>query len=271
MVSGNRTPIDWVLLVLDIAGKLVIPTAAVVIAYASLKNTEESTAQRLAFDAETKKIELRQREDDLFIRKNDSQRAKDNVKAEFFQKNFNLIASKSENSKKQLEVLASAEFSSIEDLQDITAKIALMRMGLPDTAVEAENSQQQKTAMDYKAFGLRYAGQNNFAMAASYFGNATALNPNDAETWNFKAYAEMRIGKHDDAFKSISNAISLNPREPRLMHITALNATKILCSMDNNTGALDYLRSAISAIPSLSAVAANDVELKQKCNFSFDG
>jgi len=70
-----------------------------------------------------KKVEIRQKEADLFYKQSEIQRAKDAAKADFLQKNLALLTSAQPDSMRQAEALIDASFSSPEDVLDVKTKV----------------------------------------------------------------------------------------------------------------------------------------------------
>lgn len=251
---------------LDLLGKLAIPAAGLLLAYL----TWNATGHRDTEQSEQGKAELRQKDSDLFLKQSDLQRAKDNAKADFLQKNLPLLTSGQPGAMRQLDALIDASFSSLEDALDVKAKAKRIHDSAAEPA-EAEHARSTAASSEYyKALGFRYSESGYFAEAQISFGNAVDLAPTDIQAWNALAYAQMRGGDADRAFASISRAIDLKPTDPALVRIIPLNATKILCDQGKREHALAYLNVAIDAISTLKQAAKGDGELANKCNFQFN-
>lgn len=251
----------------DLLAKIAIPVGLAAIAWATYATNTMAVKERMAFDVNSKSTELRQKEDELFLKKSDSVRNRESLKAAFIQTNFALISSSSSDAHRQAETLARAVFSP-DDIQDVLIKIAQIRNsapGEPDTS----NPPSAPSAQTYKDSGMQFVKAGKFDLALQHFETATLLNPSDAEAWNFKAYTEMRVGSADTALNSISTSILLRPTDTTLQHKVVLNATKILCSLGRTEDAVSYLNKSVAVLPSLLAVAKKDGELQQRCNFSY--
>ena len=212
-----------------------------------------------------KKVEIRQKEADLFYKQSEIQRAKDAAKADFLQKNLALLTSAQPDSMRQAEALIDASFSSPEDVLDVKTKARHIHESVTELAPEASRGSSQ-----FKAIGFQYASSGHYAEAALSFGNAVNLDPNDIQAWNALSYAQLRNNELDAAYKSISRAISLKPSEGNLPRLVALNATKILCAQGNDKDALVYLNVAIRSVKQLESAARADGELSHLCGFTFE-
>lgn len=226
--------------------------------------TYSTTVQRDVDQSADKKRELKQKDDDLFYKQSDVQRAKDLAKSEFLQKNLTLLTSAEPGAMRRAEALIDAIFTSADDASDVKAKARRIH----ESAVEPAPATVSETSQfDYKAQGFQYANAGLFTEAALSFGNAVSLLPQDIQAWNALAYAQLRRGDTDAAFNSISRAIELKPTETGLARLIALNATKILCAQGNNEHARDYLKRAMDMNPQLPAAAKGDGELQRFCGF----
>lgn len=251
----------------DLLAKIAIPIGLAAIAWATYATNTKAVEDRMAFDVNSKSTELRQKEDELFLRKNESTRNRESAKAAFIQGNFALISSPSANAHRQAESLAHAVFPP-DEIQDVLTKIAQIRNSAP-RAPDTSNPLNAPSSQTYKDSGMQLVKVGKFDMALQHFETATLLNPSDAEAWNFKAYTEMRVGSPDSALKSIGTSILLRPTDAKLQHRVMLNAVKILCSLGRTEDAASYLNKSVAVFPSLLAVAQKDSELQQRCNFSF--
>ncbi|MDP3653256.1 MAG: tetratricopeptide repeat protein [Rhodoferax sp.] len=252
---------------IDLLAKIALPAALAAIAWATYATNTKAVEDRMAFDVDAKTTELRQKEDEFFLKKSDSARNRESMKAAFIQTNFALISSSSEEARKQADILARAVFSP-SDIQDVLLKIAQIRESAP-RAAEASGAYAAPSSDTYKASGMQFVKVGKFDQALQHFETATLLNPSDAEAWNFKAYTEMRVGSPEAALKSVSTSILLRPIDVTLQHKVVLNATKILCSLGRIEDAASYLNKSVAVFASLSAIAQHDGELQQRCHFSF--
>lgn len=253
---------------LDIFSKIALPLALGWLAWATYMSNTKAVEDRMTFDINVKQTELRQKEEELFLKKSDAERSKDSLKAAFIQTNFALIATFTPEARLKAEALAKVSFSSNE-LPDILLKMAQVRESASQLISSTPVAAAPSPTADYKTAGVRFVKANNYAQALQYFETATLLQPSDAEAWNFKAYAQMRTGNPEAALTSIETSIWLRPIDRKLQHYVMLNATKILCSLNRTADALTYLRKSIAAFPELSSIAQQETELKQRCNFTF--
>lgn len=250
----------------DLLAKIAIPAGLVAIAWVTYATNTRAVEDRVAFEVNAKSTELRQKEDELFLKKSDSARNRESLKATFFQTNFALISSPSADAHRQAETLARAVFSP-DDIQDVLIKIAQIRNHAPATPATS-NPLSAPSAQTYKDSGMQLVKIGKFDLALQHFETATLLNPSDAEAWNFKAYTEMRVGRPDTALKSISTSILLRPTDATLQHRVMLNAVKIFCSLGRTEDAVSYLNKSAAVFPNLLAAAQKDGELQQRCNLS---
>lgn len=252
----------------DLISKVTLPAVLAALAWVTYTTNTKAVEERMAFDFSTKRTELRQKEDELFLKKSESERSKESQKTSFIQMQLHRIYSSSPDERKQVEVLAQAMFSTTEDVRDVLAKIAMLRKSLP-SASEAtpvtEHLGQQPSADEYKRRGIQFAKVKQFSQASQQFATATILAPTDAAAWNYKAYSEMRGGSLDAALKSIGTSIRLRPDDPTLQRNVMLNATKILCSLGQMDDAASYFNKSVAAFPNLLASAKADDELKGRC------
>lgn len=251
----------------DFLAKIALPAALGSLAWATYVTNTKAIEDRMAFDIDTKRTELRQKEDELFLKKSESERLEDLRKATFIQTNFSLITTPTIDAQVQSETLARAIFPP-EDIPDMLMKLALVRASTVSRSGSVSKISDLSFA-DYKASGLQFVKKNSYEQALQNFETATLLNPSDVEAWSYKAYAEMRAGNLEEALKSITKSTQLRPTDRKLQRNVMLNATKILCSLGRNADALSYIKVSVAAFPDLLGVAKNDGELKQRCNFTF--
>ncbi|MDL5386411.1 hypothetical protein [Aeromonas hydrophila] len=176
----------------DLISKVTLPAVLAALAWVTYTTNTKAVEERMAFDFSTKRTELRQKEDELFLKKSESERSKESQKTSFIQMQLHRIYSSSPDERKQVEVLAQAMFSTTEDVRDVLAKIAMLRKSLP-SASEAtpvtEHPGQQPSADEYKRRGIQFAKVKQFSQASQQFATATILAPTDAAAWNYKAYS----------------------------------------------------------------------------------
>lgn len=252
----------------DLLAKIALPAGLAAIAWATYTTNTKAVEDRMAFDVNAKNTELRQKEDELFLKKSDSARNLESLKAAFIQTNFSVISSRSSDARKQVDALVRAVFSPA-DIQDVLVKISQIRESTPQIS-EQSSSPTGPTSEAYKSSGMQLARLGRFDQALQNFETATLLNPSDAEAWNFKAYSEMRSGNPAAALKSIGTSILLRPSDATLQHRVILNATKILCSLGRMDDAASYLNKSVAAFPRLLTVAKQERELQQICHFNFE-
>ena len=222
------------------------------------------TVLRDSDQSHDKKTELQQKETDLFDKQSDVQRTKDGAKADFLQKNLALLTSSQPGAMRQAEALIDATFTTRDEALDVKTKARQIHDSAAEPAPQSINGTRQ-----FKALGFQYANGGYFSEAAFSFGNAVNLAPDDVQAWNALAYAQLRQGETDDAFKSISHAIDLKPTEPSLARVIAINAAKILCAQGKTASARTYLNVAIGMNQELLPAAKNDGELLRICGFQF--
>lgn len=75
----------------DAVYKIFIPLLLVVVSVMTYLFNRETEKTRMDFDMRAKNMELRQKEDEIFLRKNDGIRQLDSLKADFIQKNACLL------------------------------------------------------------------------------------------------------------------------------------------------------------------------------------
>lgn len=252
---------------IDLFAKIALPLALAGLAWATYITNRDAVNDRMTFDINVKQTELRQKEEELFLKKSDAERNKESFKATFIQNNYSLITTPTPGARLQTEALAKATFSQ-GDLPDVLLKMEQVRESASRVITTSPATSSSKSA-DYKDAGLKFVRENNYTQALQYFETATVLLPSDTEAWNYKAYAQMRTGNLEAALTSIETSIWLRPTDRKLQNFVMLNATKILCSLNRSTDALSYLRKSIAAFPELSSVAQQDQELKQRCSFTF--
>jgi len=80
---------------IDLITKLALPAALAAIAWATYTTNTKAVEDRMAFDFNTKRTELRQKEDELFLKKSESERNKESQKTAFIQTQFTRITSSS--------------------------------------------------------------------------------------------------------------------------------------------------------------------------------
>ncbi|MFM5219575.1 tetratricopeptide repeat protein [Aeromonas hydrophila] len=248
----------------DLISKVTLPAVLAALAWVTYTTNTKAVEERMTFDFSAKRTELRQKEDELFLKKSESERNKESLKTAFIQRQFTHITSSSADEQKQIEVLARAVFPAAE-VQEVLAKITMIRESSPRLVESPATTNEEPSADDYTRRGKQYVKADRYTEAAQQFATATILAPTDAAAWNYKAYSEMRGGSLDAALKSIGTSIRLRPDDPTLQRNVMLNATKILCSLGQMDDAASYFNKSVAAFPNLLASAKADDELKGRC------
>lgn len=140
---------------IDLMAKVTLPTVLAVLAWVTYTTNTKAVEDRMAFDFDTKRTELRQKEDELFLKKSESERNKESLKTAFIQRQFTDITSSSLNEQKQVEVLARAIFPAAE-VQEVLAKITMIRESSPRFAESPTTTDEEPSADDYKRRGKQY-------------------------------------------------------------------------------------------------------------------
>jgi tetratricopeptide (TPR) repeat protein len=244
----------------DVVVKVAIPVITCAVAAITLY----LTVLRDSDQSHDKKTELKQKEVDLFYKQSDIQRAKEAAKADFLQKNMSLLTSSQPGAMRQAEALIDATFTSPAEALDVKTKAQHIHESAAEPPPQAPNGTAQ-----FKNLGFQYASGGYFAEAAFSFSNVVTLTPDDVQAWNALAYAQLRQGDTDGAFKSISRAIELKPTEANLVRVITLNAAKILCAQGKIDSARTYLNVAIGMNQQLLSAAKSDGELSRTCGFHF--
>lgn len=239
---------------------VVIPVVSCVVAALTL----HLTLLRDSDQSHDKKMELQQKEIELFYKQSDMQRAKDAAKADFLQKNMALLTSSQSGAMRQVEALIDATFTTPSDALDVRTKARQIHGSAAEPVSQFATGIRQ-----FKALGFQYASGGYFAEAAFSFSNAVTLAPDDIQAWNALAYAQLRQGDTEGAFKSISRAIDLKPTELGLARVIAINAVKILCAQGKSESARTYLNVAIDMNQQLLPAVKSDGELLRICGFQF--
>ncbi len=225
------------------------------------------TVVRDADQSQDKKIELKQKDADLFYKQNDLQRAKDAAKADFLQKNLPLLTSTQPNAMRQIEALIDATFISPDDALDVKTKARNIHASSIEPTPQANDDTGQ---IRFKTLGFQYANAGHFTEAALSFSNAISLAPKDAQALNALAYVQLRQGQYDEAYDSISKAIDSKPIDPKLGNLIIINAAKILCAQGKLDSARAYLNVALQMNPHWLRAAKNDGELLRLCEIKFN-
>lgn len=252
---------------IDLWSKLAIPVAVFVLAAATYYTNSSNMSDRMVFDADNKKVEFRQKEEELFIKKSESEQNREANKARFIQNNLELITAPAPESEQRLAALANAVLPAI-DVHEVLEKAKAIRVSSTPQEVITDKASPLNASSEYLNTGKIFAKSGNFEQALTNFEMATLLNTSDPLAWNYKAYAEMRTDRNDAALKSISTAINLKPVEASAQRIIMLNATKILCSLGRTEDALSYINKSIALSPEMYDLARKDQEFGKRCNFA---
>lgn len=253
---------------IDLAAKLAIPVAVLILAAATYSTNSSNNDARMVLEVDKQKKDFSQKQEELFIKRSDVERNRMESKARFIQNNQALIFDPAPESVQKVTLLAKAMFSK-EDLDDILEKVSAFRIDTPPRQVEADKPSPLKAAAEYIATGKRFTQKGNYAQALVNFEMATLLNTSDAMAWNYKAYAEMRTERNDAALKSISTAINLQPVESGDVQTIVINATKILCSLGRTEDARSYINKSLAIVPQVVEKLRGDRDFATRCNFTF--
>lgn len=268
--------------------------------------TTYQNAERLKFDIESKRIEQRQRNEDLLFKKNESEQAKDALRVDLLKKYIDSITSQDADADRKLMVLAKLVLpteadtilaqarviredliqkeilttrtdlsSSIhEDSQEsVSAPPLVIRDFNPASAPASASapSAGHSSAIDYISEGKQYLGAKKYDRALSSFDKALTQVPNDPLVWNFKAYSEFRASRFDSALDSIIQAVKLNPLDNKTRRWVAINVTKILCAQNRENEAAAYFNKSTAVVPEIVADVQSDGEFQTTCRAIWRG
>lgn len=262
--------------------------------------TTYQNAERLKFDIESKRVEQRQRDEDLLFKKNESEQAKNALRVDLLRKYIDSITSQDADADRKLMVLAKlvlpTEADTIlaqarvirEDLiqKEIIATRTDRSSNIHEDSQESENapplvirdsnpasapSAGHSSAIDYISEGKQYLGAKKYDRALSSFDKALTQVPNDPLVWNFKAYSEFRANRFESALDSIIQAVKLNPLENKTRRWVAINATKILCAQNRENEAAAYFNQSTAVVPEIVADVQNDGEFQTTCRAIWRG
>jgi len=122
------------------------------------------------------------------------------------------------------------------------AMLVLVLLALPALASGGDDSEPaaQKPA-DYRA-GVQAIKAKDYHAAIDLMTKAAALNPKDADAFNYLGYAHRKLGDYDNAMKYYGLALELNPKHlgaheymgEALLELNRLDeAKKHLATLDN--------------------------------------
>ncbi|WLG46421.1 tetratricopeptide repeat protein [Pseudomonas sp. FP1740] len=250
-IADRNLVLEW--------GKLFIALVVACIgAFAfTLKPSSSNSAQA------TNPLELQQRGEELLIKRSELQMSKEATKAKFLQDNLELISSTAPESEAKVTALVKALWPPVE-ASDILHRAKLIRDSIPKPTVETA-SPTPTVAPDYVALGKAYVSKGDFEQARASFELASIKTPVDPMVWNYKAYAEMRVGRTETALQSIKTAIGLRPTQHSDQLTVVINVSKILCSATRVSEGVDYFNRAIHQAPDLLEKLRIDEELKKRC------
>lgn len=252
----------------DLVAKLAIPIAVLVLAAATYQTNSSNNDARMAFEADYKKNEFSQKQEELFMKRGDVERNREENKARFIQDSLKLISDPAPESVQKFTLLARVVLPK-EDVDDVLEKAKAFRIGTTPREVEVDKASPLKAAAEYIATGKRFVGSGNYEQALINFDMATLLNTSDALAWNYKAYAEMRTDRNEAALKSISTAVNLQPIEKGAQQTIVINATKILCSLGRSEDARSYINKSIALLPNVVEKLRKDGDFATRCKFTF--
>ncbi|MCF5505056.1 hypothetical protein GIV76_20980 [Pseudomonas syringae] len=250
--------------------KLAIPVAVLVLAAATYYTNANNNDARMAFDTSSKKKEFMQKQEDLFMKRSDSERNQEENKARFIQNNLELITDHTPESEQKFVLLTKAVMPA-RDVDDVLEKARAIRVGSTIREITADKASPLDAAVEYISTGKKFTKVGNFEQALVNFQMANLLNTSNPMSWNYQAYAQMRTDRNDEALKSISTAINLKPIDTIAQKIIMINATKILCSLGRVEDALSYINKSLALAPELLKDLRQDKEFKNRCGFLLPG
>ncbi|KTB55922.1 hypothetical protein [Pseudomonas syringae] len=255
---------------IDLVAKLAIPVAVLVLAAATYYTNANNNDARMAFDTSSKKKEFMQKQEDLFMKRSDSERNQEENKARFIQNNLELITDHTPESEQKFVLLTKAVMPA-RDVDDVLEKARAIRVGSTIREITADKASPLDAAVEYISTGKKFTKVGNFEQALVNFQMANLLNTSNPMSWNYQAYAQMRTDRNDEALKSISTAINLKPIDTIAQKIIMINATKILCSLGRVEDALSYINKSLALAPELLKDLRQDKEFKNRCGFLLPG
>ena len=99
-------------------------------------------------------------------------------------------------------------------------------------------------AYNAKSIYLNSSGRSNEGFSTADEG--LAINPNYAPLYNARAYAEINLGRFDQAKTDIFQAMRLSPRDP-VMPLWRTNLADAEMGLGHFDAAIDLIRQAIDA------------------------
>jgi tetratricopeptide (TPR) repeat protein len=99
-------------------------------------------------------------------------------------------------------------------------------------------------AYNIKSFYLNSSGRSNEGLRAADEG--LAINPNSAALYNARAYAEINLGRFEQAKADIFQAMRLSPRDPQF-NLWRTNLADAEMGLGHLDAAIDLIRTAIDA------------------------
>jgi tetratricopeptide (TPR) repeat protein len=262
--------------------------------------TTYQNAERLKFDIESKRVEQRQRDEDLLFKKNESEQAKDALRVDLLKKYIDSITSQDADAERKLMVLAKLILPTEADTilaqarvirDDLLQKEIVAARTEPSSSIHEDPTESetapplvirysnsasvpaagQNSAIDYVAEGKHYLGAKKYEQALSSFDKALTQIPNDPLVWNFKAYSEFRSNRFDSALESIIQAVKLNPSDNKTRRWVAINTTKILCAQNRENEAATYFNQSTAVVPEIVADVQRDGEFQTTCRAIWRG
>ena len=79
-------------------------------------------------------------------------------------------------------------------------------------AAPFESTPVENEQVDDFAAGKKAIDSKNWALAVSSFSKVVALNPKNADAYNYLGFASRWMGRHDDAFAAYGKALALDPK-----------------------------------------------------------
>ncbi|MCF5663250.1 hypothetical protein, partial [Pseudomonas syringae] len=160
---------------IDLVAKLAIPVAVLVLAAATYYTNANNNDARMAFDTSSKKKEFMQKQEDLFMKRSDSERNQEENKARFIQNNLELITDHTPESEQKFVLLTKAVMPA-RDVDDVLEKARAIRVGSTIREITADKASPLDAAVEYISTGKKFTKVENFEQALVNFQMANLLN-----------------------------------------------------------------------------------------------
>ncbi len=102
----------------------------------------------------------------------------------------------------------------------LQAVVELEQIGRVQAANLAFSSAIKKwpeNVLAYTGLANSAFAMGNFLMAEQAYQQALALTPNSHQLWNNLAYAQAKLGRHNESLKSVNKALVLSPENPNYL------------------------------------------------------